>query len=73
MKRSLHFTAPLLAIIYQLSALPAQAHPGHGPTEISPAHLLTSADHLGTLLAAGVIGFCLFKARRWFKRNHQAS
>jgi hydrogenase/urease accessory protein HupE len=72
MKRSLHFTAPLLAIGYQLSALSAHAHPGHGPGEVPPAHLLTNADHLGALLSISVICFCLLNARRWFNRNPQA-
>ncbi len=73
MKRSLHLPASLLAIGCQLSALPAQAHPGHGPGEVPPAHLLISADHLGTLLAVGVIGFCFFRALRWFNRNPKAT
>jgi hydrogenase/urease accessory protein HupE len=55
------------------SASSARAHPGHGPGEVPPAHLLTNADHLGALLVVGVIGFCLLTARRWFNRNSNAS
>ncbi len=38
-------------------ASPAGAHPGHSLTEASPAHLLTSPDHLLVLLLlAGALG-----------------
>jgi hypothetical protein len=57
-----------LALIASVSA-----HPGHGPGEVSPAHIATSIDHLGALLVIGVVGFCLFNVRRWFRRNPKVS
>ena len=67
MKR-LSFLAVVLGFVVSMSA-----HPGHGPGDVPPAHLVTSADHLGTLLAIGVVGFCLVNARRWFNRNSKAT
>ena len=46
----------------------ACAHPGHGPGEVPPQHLL-SADHGGLVLVLGVITFCMVRAVRWRHRG----
>lgn len=61
------------AIACSASVISSYAHPGHGPGEVPPTHLVTSADHLGMLLAVAVIGFCLVNGRRWFNRNPKAT
>jgi hydrogenase/urease accessory protein HupE len=61
------------AVVLATAVFPSFAHPGHGPGEVPPVHLVTSADHLGVLLAISVAGFCLVNARRWFGRKPKAS
>jgi hypothetical protein len=56
-----------------VSASSVCAHPGHGLGEVQSAHLVTQADHLGALLATGVVVFCLCCALRWFNRNPKAT
>ena len=56
-----HFLALLL-----VGTVAVQAHPGHGPGEIS----LTHADHLGAILVAVVILYCTIRALRWGARSN---
>lgn len=73
MKNLSRFTLLGLAIGCLSLVTTVHAHPGHGPDEVPPEHLVTSADHLGVLLAAAVIGFWIVNARRWFNRNPKAT
>jgi len=65
MKIPFRFGTAVLVIGYQLSAIPASAHPGHGPNEVQPAHYLVSPDHLGFLLVTTVAAFCLYRMLTW--------
>ena len=52
------------------STLPAAAHPGHSLHDASPAHLLTSPDHLLVLIASGIAMLTLARLipSRWLRR-----
>jgi hypothetical protein len=65
MKIPFRFGIVVLAIGSQLLAISAQAHPGHGPGDVSTAHYLLNPDHLGACLVAAVMLFCLIRALNW--------
>ena len=73
MKNLSRFTLLRVAIVCLSLVTAVHAHPGHGPGEVPPEHFVTSADHLGVLLTAAVIGFCLVNAQRCFNRNPKAT
>ena len=56
-----HFLTLLL-----LGTVAVQAHPGHGPGEISLIH----ADQLGAILVAAVILYCVVRALGWITRTN---
>lgn len=70
MKNPFRFNAAVLVSGSWLSAISAQAHPGHGPDDGAATHLILSPDHLGTCLVVAVLVFCLLHALR---RRHDAN
>jgi len=44
-----------IATIMALGITVAQAHPGHGVSDVSATHLLTSPDHFLVLATSGVL------------------
>lgn len=56
-RRAAQLSRLLASLLIAALALPAAAHPGHGPFEQGPWHALTSPYHLALMLLTG--GACL--------------